>query len=184
MSNYQNENIIYHFGGYPGFKAHTSFMPGKKIGLVILTNEATVGAAASDILAAYIYDRVVDVAGAEEQLSKMIVELESRHAKNLESVQKSYADRAKRTSQLTLPLDSYVGKYRHELLGDIDINIENNALAVSFGNLHVVSTPFTQKETIRVELIPGQGKVVSFKTDDQNKINILTYDSSEYKRVK
>ena len=184
VSNYQNETIIYHFGGYPGFKTHTSFMPGKKVGLIILANEASIGAAASDILAAYIYDRVVGVTGAEEQLSKMIVELESRYSKNLESVQKSFADRAKRTSQLTLPLDSYVGKYHHDLLGDIDVNIENNALAVSFGNLHVVSTPYTQKETIRVELIPGQGKVVSFKPDDQNKINILTYENNEYKRIK
>ena len=184
VSNYQNENIIYHFGGYPGFKAHTSFMPGKKIGLIILTNEATVGAAASDILAAYIYDRVLDVSGAEEQFSKMIVELESRYKQNVESTQKSFADRAKRTSQLTLPLDSYVGKYHHELLGDIDVNIQNNTLAVSFGNLYAVSTPYTQKETIRVELIPGQGKVVSFKTDDQNKINILTYENNEYKKVK
>jgi hypothetical protein len=77
-----------------------------------------------------------------------------------------------------------VGRYHHELLGDIDVNIENNILAVSFGNLHAVSTPYTQKETIRVELIPGQGKVISFKTDDQNKINVLAYDGSEYKRVK
>ena len=159
-------------------------MPGKKIGLVILTNETTVGAAASDILAAYIYDRVTNVTNAEEQLSKMIAELETRYKQNLESTEKGFADRAKRTSQLTLPLEAYTGKYHHELLGDIDVNIENNALAVHFGNLHAVSTPFTQKETIRVELIPGQGKVVAFKTDDQNKINILTYDNSEYKKVK
>ena len=184
VSNYQNENIIYHFGGYPGFKAHTSFMPGKKIGLVILTNEGNVGAAASDIIAAYIYDRVTDAPGAEEQLSKMIGELETRYKQGIESTQKGFAERAKRTSQLTLPLDSYVGKYHHELLGDIDVNIENNALAVSFGNLHAVSTPFTQKETIRVELIPGQGKVVAFKPDDQNKINTLTYENAEYKRIK
>src|SRR6185436_16892262 len=127
---------------------------------------------------------VLDVAGAEEQFSKMIVELESRYKQNVESTQKSFADRAKRTSQLTLPLDSYVGKYHHELLGDIDVNIQNNTLAVSFGNLYAVSTPYTQKETIRVELIPGQGKVVSFKADDQNKINVLTYENNEYKKVK
>ena len=184
VSKYQNENIIYHFGGYPGFKTHTSFMPGKKIGLIILTNEASVGAAASDILAAFIYDRVAGVDNAEEKLSKMIVELETRYAKNLEATQKSFADRAKRTSQLTLPLESYVGKYRHELLGDIDVNIGNNTLAVSFGNLYAVSTPYTQKETIRVELIPGTGKVISFRADDQNKINMLSYDGNEYKRVK
>ena len=184
VSKYQDENIIYHFGGYPGFKAHTSFMPEKKIGLVILNNEAGVGAAAGDILAAFIYDWVAGVPRAEEQFLKMIPELETRYAKSLESVQKSFADRAKRTSQLTLPLDSYVGKYHHEWLGDIDVNIENNVLAVNFGNLHAVSTPFTQKESIRVELIPGSGKVVLFKPDDLSKVNSLTYDGNEYKRIK
>ena len=184
VSKYQNENIVYHFGGYPGFKAHTSFMPGKKIGLVIFSNEAGVGAAAGDILAAYIYDRVTGVAGADEQFLKMLVELEDRYAKNLESVQKSFADRAKRTSQLTLPLDSYVGKYHNEWFGDITVGIENDALGVRLGNLHAVSTPFTQKESIRVELVPGAGKVVFFKPDDLSKINSLTYEGNEYKRIK
>ena len=111
-------------------------------------------------------------------------ELETRYVKSLESVQKTYADRARRTSQLTLPLDSYAGKYPHEWLGDIDVNIENNVLAVNFGNLHAVSTPFTQKESIRVELIAGSGKVVFFKPDDLSKVNSLTYDGNEYKRIK
>lgn len=183
VSKYQNENIIYHFGGYPGFKAHTSFMPEKKIGLVILCNEAGVGAAAGDILAAFIYDWVTGTAGAEEQFLKMLTELENRYARNLESVQKAFADRAKRTSQLSQPLHLYVGKYRHEWYGDITISIEDNALAVGFGNLHAVSTPFTQKETIRIELTPGLGKVVFFKLDDLNKVNSLTYESNEYKRI-
>ncbi len=184
VSKYQNQNIIYHFGGYPGFKAHTSFMPDKRIGLVILSNEAGVGAAAGDILAAYIYDRVTGVAGAEEQFLKMLPELENRYAKNMESVQKSFAERAKRTSQLTLPLDSYVGKYHNDWFGDISVGIENNALAIGLGNLHAISTPFTQKESIRVELIPGSGKVVFFKPDDLSQVNMLTYDGNEFKRVK
>ena len=184
VSEYQNETMIYHFGGYPGFKAHTSFMPQKKIGLVILSNEAGIGAATGDILAAFIYDQVAGVAGAEERFLKMLPELETRYAKSLESVQRSFADRAKRTSQLTLPLDAYTGKYRNEWLGNIDVSIENNSLAVSFGNLHAVSTPFTEKESIRVELIPGSGKVVFFKPDDLSKVNSLTYEGNEYKRIK
>lgn len=124
------------------------------------------------------------VAGADEQFLKKLPELEYRYAKNLESVQKSFADRAKRTSQLTLPLDSYVGKYHNEWFGDFTVGIENNALAIGLGNLHAVSTPFTQKESIRVELIPGSGKVVFFKPDDLNKVNSLTYEGNEYKRIK
>ncbi|HYJ37864.1 MAG TPA: DUF3471 domain-containing protein [Chitinophagaceae bacterium] len=109
--------------------------------------------------------------------------MENAHKKATEGTQRSYADRAKRTSQLSLPLENYIGKYRHPYFGDIDVMIENNVLGVRMGNLHAVSTPFTQKESIRVELLPGTGQVVFFKPDETAKVNNLTYDGQEYKRV-
>ena len=65
----------------------------------------------------------------------------------------------------------------------MQVAIENNVLSVTMGNLHAVSTPFTQKESIRVELIPGTGQVVLFKADEAGKISSLIYDGTEYKRV-
>ena len=65
----------------------------------------------------------------------------------------------------------------------MEVTIGNNALAVKMGNLHAVSTPYTQKESIRIELIPGSGQVVLFKLDETGKANSLMYDGMEYKRV-
>lgn len=54
-------------------------------------------------------------------------------------------------------------------------------------NMPKPGSPIMKNNLIRllpVELIPGQGKVVAFKPDDQNKINTLTYENAEYKRIK
>jgi hypothetical protein len=82
-----------------------------------------------------------------------------------------------------MPLQTYTGKYQHPLYGEMDITIENNVLAVRRGNLYAVSTPFTEKESIRVELIPGSGTVVYFKVDDSGKVISVTHERMEYKRV-
>ena len=184
IGKWENEDFIFHSGGYPGYKSNISFMPGKKIGLAIFVNESSIGENVAEIMATYIYDLVKGKAGADKSFTKSVEELEARHLKTAESFQRSIADRAKRTSQLTLPLNAYTGTYRHDRFGDIVVKEENNVLAVRFGNMHAVSTPFTEKETIRVELLPGSGKVIYFKSGDDGKMNGLTYDGSEYKKVK
>lgn len=183
VTEYRDEKVIYHFGGFPGFRAHISFMPAKKIGVAIFANEGTIGAASADVLAGYIYDWVTGLDNLVETYDKKMDDLGSFHKRAMESTQRSFADRAKRTSQLTMPLETYTGTYRNPYFGDMVVTIENSTLSVKMGNLHAVSTPYTQKETIRVELIPGTGQVVSFKIDDAGKISSLTYDGQEYKRV-
>jgi hypothetical protein len=115
--------------------------------------------------------------------AKKLDDLEASHQKAIDGTQKAYADRAKRVSQLTLAPAAYAGRYRHPHFGDIEIGLDNNTLTVTMGNMHVVSTPFTQKETIRVELIPGAGQVIGFRVDESQKVNALMYDGVEYKKV-
>ncbi|HYF29655.1 MAG TPA: serine hydrolase [Chitinophagaceae bacterium] len=183
VSQYRNENIVFHFGGFPGFRTHISFMPGKKTGLAIFVNESTVGSVAADMLAGYIYDWITGQENITDTYNKKLDELEANHKRAIDGSQRSYADRAKRTWQLSLPLETYAGKFRHEFFGDMDVTVDNNVLAVKMGNLYAVSTPFTQKESIRVELIPGTGQVVYFKLDESGKVNSLSYDGQQYKRV-
>jgi CubicO group peptidase (beta-lactamase class C family) len=182
VSKYHDEKIIYHFGGFPGYRAHISFMPGKKVGVAIFVNEGTIGGGVADMIAGFIYDWKTG-GNVLEQYSNKIEQLESIHQKETEGVQRSRASRAARVSQLTMPLQTYTGKYRHPYFGDMEVSIENNTLAVRIGNLHAVSTPFTQKESIRVELIPGTGQVVLFKVDDTQKASALVYEGQEFKRV-
>ena len=38
IGKYRNEKVIYHHGGFAGYRSHVSFMPEKKIGVGVLVN--------------------------------------------------------------------------------------------------------------------------------------------------
>jgi CubicO group peptidase (beta-lactamase class C family) len=181
-SAFRNERWIWHTGGYSGSASYVSFMPGKKIGLAIMTNESAIAPIVIELLTQYVYNRLTGVENAETVFAKRLNELKDHHDKTAVAVQKSYADRAKRTSQLTMPLETYTGTYHNDQYGDMEIKIENNTLGVHLGNIHAVSTPFTQKETIRVQFQPQTGEVISFKTDESGKVVGLVYNKLEFKK--
>ena len=56
IGKYRNEKVIYHHGGYPGYRSHVSFMPDKKVAVGVLVNNDALGGRLADMLAAYAYD--------------------------------------------------------------------------------------------------------------------------------
>ena len=50
------------------------------------------------------------------------------------------------------------------------------------GNIHVVSTPYTASDTIRVEMIPGQGEVIKFDVNASGSVDSLTYSGIKFER--
>jgi CubicO group peptidase (beta-lactamase class C family) len=177
---YRGEKFIWHTGGYFGYASYVSFMPGKKIGLTIMTNESGSAPLVMEALNQFVYNCVTGATDAEAVLYKRLEDIMQRHDKKLDAVQRSYADRAKRTSQLTLPLEAYVGKYSNDVYGEVEIRIENNTLGMHFGNMHSLSTPFTEKDAIRIQLQPDIGEIVSFNTDLSGKITSFVYNKLQF----
>src|SRR6185436_9848893 len=56
IGKFRNEKVIYHHGGYPGYRSNVSFMPDKKIAVGVLVNNDAIGGRLADMLAAYAYD--------------------------------------------------------------------------------------------------------------------------------
>ncbi len=121
--------------------------------------------------------------------------LDADYAKQLQETVKSYESRkqgiaaeatarAKREWQLTKPFTDYAGKYKNDLLGTIEISAQEKALAVRMGKLNTVATPYTQPDTIRVVMLPGgNGEVISFGKDADEKIGSLNYAGVTFTRV-
>jgi CubicO group peptidase (beta-lactamase class C family) len=181
IGKYRNENVIYHHGGFPGWSSHISFMPDKKIGVAVMINESTAGGRVGHLLATYAYDRQL-AAETPESYAKQLQDIVEQYNKMKLAQIASVRSRSTRTSQLTKPLADYAGRYSNEMLGNIDIIVEQNTLGARMGYIHVVSTPFTEKETIRVEMIPGQGEVIKFDTNSSGKIDSLTYAGMKFVR--
>jgi CubicO group peptidase (beta-lactamase class C family) len=182
IGQYKNEAVIYHFGGFPGWSSHISYMPEKKIGVAVMINESTAGGQIGSLLATYAYDRLL---GKEtnENYEKQLVAMAQLYGKFKQQMVESFKSRASRTSQLTHPLTDYTGRYTSELMGNMNISIEQNALAVRIGNIHVVSTPFTDKDTIRVEMVPGQGEIIQFHLNDTGRVDSLVYAGMKFTKA-
>jgi hypothetical protein len=50
--------------------------------------------------------------------------------------------------------------------------------------MHSVSTPYTEKESIRVEMIPGSGTAIRFKKNIEDRIKSIVYEGLEFVKEK
>ena len=181
IGKYREENVIYHHGGFAGWSSHISFMPDRKIGVAVMINENTAGGRVGHLLATYAYDRLLGK-DTDESYTRQLQEMSDRYGKMKQQMIGSFKSRATRTSQLTRPLSEYTGRYSNEMLGNIDIVAEGTTLRVRMGYINVLSTPFTKKETIRVEMTPGEGEVIEFNTSNEGKVSSLTYAGMTFVR--
>jgi CubicO group peptidase (beta-lactamase class C family) len=184
IGKYRNEKVIYHHGGYPGYRSHVSFMPEKKVAVGVLVNNDTLGARLADMLAAYVYDWWLHTENFEADYDKQLQQTVAEYESRTKGIAAEAAERAKREWQLTKPFADYAGSYANDLVGTIEITAKENALAVRMGNVNTVATPFTQKDTIRVVMLPGgNGEVIGFAKDSEGKFTSLNLSGITFTRV-
>jgi CubicO group peptidase (beta-lactamase class C family) len=184
IGKYRDQRVLYHHGGYPGYRSHVSCMPDQRIAVGVLVNNDLVGGRAADLLAAYAYDLWLGTPNLEADFAKQIDGLAAQWTARKQGTMADAASRAGRTSQLTEPLAAYVGKYAHALLGTIEISVEGSTLGVRMGNMYSRSTPYTEKDTIRVVMQPGgDGEIVGFIKEADGKVGSVRYAGREFKRV-
>lgn len=183
IGKYRNEKVIYHHGGYPGYRSHVSFMPDKKIGVGVLVNNDQLGGRTADMLAVYAYDWWLNTENLEADYARQLQELVEAYEKRKQQVHAAAVERSKRAWQLTKALADYAGHYKNEIHGTIEIRPLQNALAVRMGNLNCIATPFTEKDTIRVEMLPGgSGDVIKFNMDAGGNLVSLTFGGVTFAR--
>jgi hypothetical protein len=63
-------------------------------------------------------------------------------------------------------------------------DLEYEDLQAAMGNVNCVSTPYTQPDTIRVEMIPGgNGEVIKFNKDSTGNVRSLSYAGVDFERI-
>ena len=183
---YDGEPMLHHLGGFAGFHAHTSFMPSRDLGVVVLANEADTGGRLATLLASFVYDWW-DAAPEErdaaiERVQEARDSLHSALTRYLDRVREQADERSKRTWHLSLGPADYAGTYENPDWGRVEVEPEGDGLAVRFGRLHAKATPYPEPETARVELVPGRGEVVTFRLDG-GRVVALDYDGQTYART-
>lgn len=177
---YRDERMLHHFGGFPGARAHVSYIPARHIGVAAFVNESSVAAQLTDAVANYVYDRTAGRKDALTAFNMKIEDLIARRDRFYTRVMLERAERAKREWNLTRPTRDYVGSYENENYGRIEIVAEGNGLRVNYGVMHASAEPFTEPDTIYVELMPSSGEPIAFEGPS---LSALRYATDTYLRV-
>ena len=176
IGSHEGQEIVYHFGGFPGYLTHVSFMPEKGMGVAVLINDAVAGYFLMQLLANYAYDSMMGVEGTEGKYRERLAELAQRVEKQSKAIEAGRAKRAKRTWQLSKPFTAYSGKFYNEEMGTIEITGAPDKIKVEMGNMHCIATPYLKDETIRVELSPFSGEVIQFVWEEEKLVAVRNGD--------
>jgi CubicO group peptidase (beta-lactamase class C family) len=164
---YRGATLFHSFGSFTGSRAHVSFLPAQDIGVAINSNDEGVGFRFVDTAAAFAYDWfTVGPEAATKRAEEEVAKLAEEGMKLSQKFAADRANRAKRTWQLTLPRSAYAGRFCDPDAGTIEVAVAGERLDVRMGELRSVAEPFTRPDSIRLELVPNQGEVFQFLTEN------------------
>jgi CubicO group peptidase (beta-lactamase class C family) len=159
MATYEGDTILQRFGSFPGFRSHVSFMPERRIGVVVLSNDGLAGSPLTDIIATYIYDRILAKPDLATKYDKLLEQLSQQVP---DALARDRATRAARPQVTPLPLSAYAGTYDSEALGRMEWTFVDGHLKVKMGIAEGdVEVYDGTRYQLRVDL-SGGGTVVTF----------------------
>ena len=167
IGRYGDDVLIHHFGNFAGSRAHVSFMPGRRLGVVVMVNEDAVAGGLADLIANYVYDWHAGRPDLEAAYDAALAELVDRRDRARVSIARQLAERAARPWMLARPVAAYAGTYESPVMGTVRVAERDGAMVVSLGVMEAVAEPFTRPESIRVELVPLQGQVMLFSAEGE-----------------
>ena len=174
QSDLHGEPMIYHGGGFEGWRSVFSFLPEKKIAIGAMTN-AGLSHSPLELVSAYAYDRLMNVPDVEATYAAKLAELRSRFDTVKKNQIAETEKRAQRPSTPSHPLSAYTGRYKSQTYGTMTIAERNGKLIASIGALSGELQPFTDSESARVELTPGTGEIVRFTFSSDAKPDSLKW---------
>ena len=174
-----DQTILYHTGGYPGFRSLISFMVEPRIGVAVFVNEGSLGGRLMEPLAARIYKWWLgaELASPDEAIAGFL-SLRDQYAKAIDA---DFARRRQRSWHLEADPSAYLGDYENEDLGTLHIARQDSSFAVSLGLMHCVAEPYTEPNSMRVELMPGRGEPLVFDLTDEEVVSV-EYDGIRFRK--
>lgn len=182
VGRYGDDVLIHHFGNFAGSRAHVSFMPERRIGVVVMINEDAFVGDLADVVANYAYDWFAGLPDIEAVYEAKLAALVDTRDRRRTGLARSLEARAARPRALSLPNAAYVGDYVSPAYGTLSVREAGECLELAIGVQHAVAENFTDPESLRVELTPLVGKVVVFSLYAGGGVGSLDYGGETYLR--
>lgn len=162
IGTFEEKTVVHRFGSFAGYRSHMSFLPEHGIGVVVLVNGDGPASPGADLMATYIYDRLLETPGAEETYAARFAGLDSLNtARNAQGVQ-LLAERAARLAPLPHPLDAYAGRYENPHVGRMEWRVVAGGLEVRMGAAWCRAEVYAAAENKLRITLTGGGEVVAF----------------------
>jgi CubicO group peptidase (beta-lactamase class C family) len=174
----RGDTLLVHGGGFQGFSTHMSFMPGRRVGVAVMANNAELGSGLADLLASAIYDVMLGGTGIG---TDSLAAIRSQIDRTRSAMAAEYGRRAARPQSLPYPLDAYAGTFENPIWGHVTLSVVNGKLEARMGAAwSAVEVYDNTRNQLRVELF-GAGNVVSVEMTE-NRASSLTLQGVSYRR--
>ncbi len=128
-SSFRGEKLAWHTGGWPGMVSRVTLVPGRDLGVVVLTNQEAGGA--FNALTMQILDAYLQPAQRTDWIAAYAAAADKARAKADTAWQERVAARDAR-SKPSLPLSAYAGTWRDAWAGDVAIERKGDGLRMRF----------------------------------------------------
>jgi hypothetical protein len=169
MSDYMGVKVLTHTGGIDGMLSQVTWIPEKKLGVVILTNTA-----GHNSLYTALAERVVDAylgAPVRDWSAIRLAETRRMEARMDSARKKMVAERAPNTKP-SLALEKYAGTYVSELYPDLVVKLDDGTLTMHLGTLPTTKLEHWQYNSFLGQpTAPGDdGTLINFSIDARGKV--------------
>ncbi len=128
VRDYRGEKLLTHTGGLPGYVSRVAWIPAKKLGVVVLTNQES--GEAFDAIANHVLDHHLGAKGLD--WVEVYRVLAGRQQAAFDEVEKKAMAVRDASSRPSLPLAKYAGRYRDAWYGDVTLTEEGGRLVMQF----------------------------------------------------
>lgn len=170
IGGFGDDLLIHHFGNFAGSRAHVSLLPARGLGVAVMINEDAVAGELADLVANYLYERRLNRPDVQARYAAALEALKADRDARRKGIAGAAARFAARPRMLTLPDGDYAGRYENPLYGAFIVTPTEDGLVVTMGPMRAQAQAFTQPDSIRVELVPGQGQAVVFRLDEAGRV--------------
>src|SRR5688572_24159569 len=154
--------MVSRFGSYSATRSHVSMLPGRRIGVVAMSNGPLVTQSA-DVVAAFVYDLEAGRGDARAVAATRLDSLVARQVGARAQTAANDSTRRSRQKPLGRPLADFAGSYSHEYYGSITFEVRGESLFHRWGVLDGPTEVYDAgNNVLRIEFA-GNGTTVAFR---------------------
>lgn len=182
IGDYKDIRTYHHFGSFDGYRPHLSFMPEKKLGVVILNNEGMLNDQLTDLIADFTYSVLLNEQSVESRLKARVKALKNKAMAYQGRWLEKEAFYQSLSWNLSAHKQAYLGRYTHPLMGVFTVSQNTKSQYIlDWGNVHSIATASKVLNTMRVKLRPSRAQIVHFQVKG-NQVVALTYDNIKFSK--